>query len=279
MNGFRKKKNNIGIPTEYKGYRFRSRLEARWAAFFDLLNWKWEYEPRDFNGWIPDFALIGKQVTYVEIKPITQFDQAVADKIDASGCKDECLILGLCPSVGKYGNVLLGWLREIYYFNVDRKRASSVIDDDCNQIESSWAEAVFGQWEDSVNIGFCHSEGAFFDRMSGCYDGGSYGAVILEPNIIDTLWAKACNQTQWKGGITGQKKPEYREPLQGEIEEFERRRSRLLRQIDTLIELEDIEKRKQSNVKKSDTPKQRKVPIFTILLQRLALRSSSKRRQ
>ena len=112
--------NDFNIPTEYKGYRFRSRLEARWAAFFDLLNWKWEYEPRDFNGWIPDFALIGKQVTYVEIKPITQFDQAVADKIDASGCKDECLILGLCPSVGKYGNVLLGWLREIYYFNVAR---------------------------------------------------------------------------------------------------------------------------------------------------------------
>lgn len=25
------------IETEYKGYRFRSRLEARWAVFFDTL--------------------------------------------------------------------------------------------------------------------------------------------------------------------------------------------------------------------------------------------------
>ena len=31
------------IETEYKGYRFRSRLEARWAVFFDALNIKWEY--------------------------------------------------------------------------------------------------------------------------------------------------------------------------------------------------------------------------------------------
>ena len=33
------------VETFYKGYRFRSRLEARWAAFFDLCKWRWEYEP------------------------------------------------------------------------------------------------------------------------------------------------------------------------------------------------------------------------------------------
>lgn len=31
--------------TEYNGYRFRSRLEARWAVFFDVLGIKYEYEP------------------------------------------------------------------------------------------------------------------------------------------------------------------------------------------------------------------------------------------
>lgn len=45
------------IPTIYKDVQFRSRLEARWAAFFDLLSWKWDYEPCDFKGWIPDFGL------------------------------------------------------------------------------------------------------------------------------------------------------------------------------------------------------------------------------
>ena len=37
------------IETEYKGYRFRSRLEARWAVFFDALGLKWDYEPEGFD--------------------------------------------------------------------------------------------------------------------------------------------------------------------------------------------------------------------------------------
>lgn len=46
-------------PTTYADVRFRSRLEARWAAFFDLAGWKWEYEPLDLKGWVPDFVLKG----------------------------------------------------------------------------------------------------------------------------------------------------------------------------------------------------------------------------
>lgn len=50
------------IETEYKGYRFRSRLEARYAVLFDALNLDWEYEPEGFDlgdhGWyLPDFFL------------------------------------------------------------------------------------------------------------------------------------------------------------------------------------------------------------------------------
>ena len=36
------------IETKYKGCRFRSRLEARWAVFFDALGIKWWYEPEGF---------------------------------------------------------------------------------------------------------------------------------------------------------------------------------------------------------------------------------------
>ncbi len=40
-------KNMIkAIETVYKGYRFRSRLEARWAVFFDSLGIIWEYEKK-----------------------------------------------------------------------------------------------------------------------------------------------------------------------------------------------------------------------------------------
>lgn len=45
------------IPTIYAGVQFRSRLEARWAAFFDLVGLRWEYEPFDLAGWIPDFKI------------------------------------------------------------------------------------------------------------------------------------------------------------------------------------------------------------------------------
>lgn len=50
------------IETEYKGYRFRSRLEARWAVFFDACGVKWEYEPEGFDlgdgiWYLPDFLL------------------------------------------------------------------------------------------------------------------------------------------------------------------------------------------------------------------------------
>ena len=36
--------NLRAIETVYKGCRFRSRLEARWAIFFDALSLEWEYE-------------------------------------------------------------------------------------------------------------------------------------------------------------------------------------------------------------------------------------------
>lgn len=50
------------IETQYRGYRFRSRLEARWAVFFDALRIRWDYELEGFDlgiaGWyLPDFWL------------------------------------------------------------------------------------------------------------------------------------------------------------------------------------------------------------------------------
>ncbi len=54
--------NFQAIQTEYHGYLFRSRLEARWAVFFDALGVRWEYEPEglvlsDGTFYLPDFYL------------------------------------------------------------------------------------------------------------------------------------------------------------------------------------------------------------------------------
>jgi len=60
------------IETVYNGYRFRSRLEARWAVFFDAAGIKYEYEPEGFDlgdgiYYLPDFYLPDDDV-WVEIK-------------------------------------------------------------------------------------------------------------------------------------------------------------------------------------------------------------------
>jgi hypothetical protein len=60
------------IETQYKGYRFRSRLEARWAVFFDALGIRWEYELEGFDlpdagRYLPDFYLPGSGV-FFEVK-------------------------------------------------------------------------------------------------------------------------------------------------------------------------------------------------------------------
>lgn len=65
------------IETEYNGYRFRSRLEARWAVFFDAAEIKYEYEPEGFEvkvsdkevyRYLPDFYLPDFDL-WVEVKP------------------------------------------------------------------------------------------------------------------------------------------------------------------------------------------------------------------
>ena len=61
------------IPTRYRGIEYRSRLEARWAAFFDGIGWQFTYEPFDGDGYIPDFLIHGDQPLLVEVKPaVTQ---------------------------------------------------------------------------------------------------------------------------------------------------------------------------------------------------------------
>lgn len=60
------------IETYYNGYRFRSRLEARWAVFFDSMEIQYEYEPEGFElpsgeYYLPDFHLPSLK-TYVEVK-------------------------------------------------------------------------------------------------------------------------------------------------------------------------------------------------------------------
>jgi len=107
------------IPTTYGGVRFRSRLEARWAAFFDQCKWPWDYEPLDLHGYIPDFVLSFRQPVLVEVKPLlwdhsacerTAIRAAVA-KIESSGWTGRALLVGARLNTGHIGVVRTpsGW--------------------------------------------------------------------------------------------------------------------------------------------------------------------------
>jgi hypothetical protein len=62
------------VRTEYQGIRYRSRLEARWAVFFDALAIKFQYEPRVPRiAYLPDFFVAHQprfpRSMYFEVKP------------------------------------------------------------------------------------------------------------------------------------------------------------------------------------------------------------------
>lgn len=109
------------IETKYNGYRFRSRLEARWAVFFDEIDVAYEYEPEgfDLNGvfselfpgknasenlwYLPDFYL-PEYGWYVEIKPSGNLEE---QNVSLAKCtllahqKQIFIIIG-SPGVGSY---------------------------------------------------------------------------------------------------------------------------------------------------------------------------------
>lgn len=75
------------IETRYAGCRFRSRLEARWAVFFDQLGIPWEYEPEGYvlgpgDLYLPDFWL-SDQRSYFEVKG--RADEAECAKVERFG--------------------------------------------------------------------------------------------------------------------------------------------------------------------------------------------------
>src|SRR5438067_1192639 len=86
------------IETIYNGYRFRSRLEARWAVFFDTLGINYEYEKEgyDLDGrgtwYLPDFWIEAWDM-FVEIKPNFPSDEEESKCRKLSKCLGKSSLL------------------------------------------------------------------------------------------------------------------------------------------------------------------------------------------
>ena len=99
------------IETIYNGYKFRSRLEARWAVFFDALGIEYEYEPEGFSldygiRYLPDFALKNvrwrgeENPIYVEVKGVDFYTDIKLDervRIEMFAKHKPIIVLGNLP--------------------------------------------------------------------------------------------------------------------------------------------------------------------------------------
>jgi hypothetical protein len=191
------------IPTKYAGVQFRSRLEARWSAFFDLVGWKWEYEPLDLRGYIPDFVITPPltEPTLVEVKPIVHWpcqvrgctgcneldeyhrpahDDALS-KIEASGWSGPSILVG--ASLLSPGG-----------FEVPRLGRSPRID------RTHAFDRVLGQCRRCPRYFLCEDGTWDYDwhnalRWCDCCDAdAAYGA----PQDPTALWREAGNRVQWR---------------------------------------------------------------------------------
>lgn len=203
------------IPTLYNGVQFRSRLEARWAAMFDLLEWRWEYEPIDLDGYIPDFIitpLLRSQVL-IEVKPLTEWPCAVPGCL--CGSKDEDLRKTYDAAVSKIQSS--GWSGESIIVGATLPRSKS----------GSFAK--IGQPVESV-IG----SGSWFDTGSVLVECRSCAAKLLKPDVegfgvghtcdererqaieVDPVpfWRRAGNLVQWKAPVEYEAPPTQQESKQ-----------------------------------------------------------------
>lgn len=84
------------IETKYKGYRFRSRGEARWAVFFDTLEIKYEYEREGFDLggtlYLPDFWLPELE-TWLEVKGESPTQEEIRKCILLAQASKHCVLL------------------------------------------------------------------------------------------------------------------------------------------------------------------------------------------
>jgi len=180
--------DRVGIPTVYKGRTYRSRLEARWAAMFDLLRWRAEYEEIDLAGYIPDFIVHFKRgKLLVEVKPALEFADLHehAKRICQSGWRGDFMVVGaqLFDAEGDRNRRSFGllamWDRD---FEDGWQPADHACAIHCRMCRKTTIKHASGAWF-CVACGACDPRVHFEDEDAG---------------KLDAMWAKAGDITQWQ---------------------------------------------------------------------------------
>ena len=134
------------IQTQYAGHHFRSRLEARWAVFFDACGVKWEYEKEGYDlrehsenigdfqlgYYLPDFW-IPQERAWVEIKGVLPDDHwkltlpevQIFNTVHLTAARSGWVFFGL-PDIDTPCSCV--WNISDDYFPNSPSRAESVVD-------------------------------------------------------------------------------------------------------------------------------------------------------
>lgn len=186
-------------PTVYNGVRFRSRLEARWACVFDLLGWRWTYEPIDLNGWVPDFGLMGASGRYclVEVKPEISCSTKVMSKaLSEIFCIDaDFMFCGLwephpCP---EYARMFPSWTDTLSVNTLTRR------DIEADRVDGKTKERTVFYHEINDLFDFVPLGKPYLGHFTG--DVVGYGVGGWQPtteDVFQLMWREAGNRTQWR---------------------------------------------------------------------------------
>ena len=190
-----------GIVTTYAGVTFRSRLEARWAVFFDLMCIPWIYEPFDAHGYVPDFLLTGDRPLLVEVKPLSTtrpmlpFLQKTVERCDPIW-QGDMIVVGVTPlptphreppwvgAVHPVAGVMAELMDEF-----DRARP---LKDRYAPGFALWARCSF-----CGKPGFFHGEMSYAIRPCGHHDGDHYLQELGPISDPNEVWMQTYDVTRW----------------------------------------------------------------------------------
>ncbi len=194
------------IPTRYRGRQYRSRLEARWAAFFDLLGFQAEYEPYDLGRWSPDFLLVGPygDKALVEVKPVSEFHAATASRM-RSACLERGIVDDVTPLLVGVGPMNLGEAVIVGWAVRNNKHVPEHLN-----YRHGFLAWIYTPDQPGIQADIWCPDPPYpgeEDRPQLCLSGlltlGSSfelrGDVMTYPEHCMALWAEAGNRVQWQG--------------------------------------------------------------------------------
>jgi hypothetical protein len=179
----------------YRGIKMRSLLETRWASFFDLVGWRWSYEPPLGNGDIPDFLILGKAPMLIEIRPVvlrSEYErEAETMHVNPERWRHDLVVPGLDPR-GLVYDGRSGYAGRDEYAALIGQHGDDLWEGWC------WDAALWSVCENCGVLGLVHEMQTFYGRPCGCYDGDHFLNYPAGNDRAVQMWTVAVYQTRWE---------------------------------------------------------------------------------